>query len=316
MLKLAERIINGYRMTSENDYSIFETADLEELCESADQIRRALCGDQMDLCTIINGRSGRCSEDCKFCAQSGHHCTGIDEYGFIDQKEIEEDCARVAQKGLNRYSIVTAGRGLHGEDFDKAVAAFQLLHEKYDIELCASSGFETKEELLRLKEAGVYTIHENLETSRNFFPNICTTHTYDDKIREIKLAKSLGLHVCSGGIIGMGESMEDRRDMALALAELDVYSIPINILQPIPGTPLQGCTRLTEAEILRTVAMFRFINPTSLIRIAAGRNYFAAGGRKLFTSGANATITGDMLTTVGNNTDQDLQMLRELGYHC
>ena len=156
--------------------------------------------------------------------------------------------------------------------------------------------------------------HENIETSRRNFPNICTTHSYEDKIKEIKIAKEIGLSVCSGGIIGMGENWEDRIDMAVSLSELGITSIPINALMPIEGTPYGDLKPLTEEEILRSVAIFRYYNPTAYIRMAAGRSYFKDGGRKLFQAGVNATITGDMLTTVGNDTKQDKEMLTKLGF--
>lgn len=188
------------------------------------------------------------------------------------------------------------------------------MNEECEIELCASHGLLNKEQLDRLREVGVSMYHANIETSKRNFPNVCTTHTYEDKIKEIKLAQDAGLRVCSGGIIGMGETWEDRIDMAISLFELEIESIPINALMPIKGTYYEDFQPLTEDEILRTLAIFRYINPTTYIRMAAGRNYFKDGGKNVFLSGANATITGDMLTTVGNNTAQDKEMLINLGF--
>lgn len=314
MKTLAEEIINGRRLGRDADLSIFAAAELNDLCEGADKIREALCGSAVHLCTIINGRSGRCSEDCKFCAQSAYNHTGCDTYEMLDKETVLEDCKKREDAGVNSYSIVTAGKAVEGKELDKLVEIYKELKENCGISLCASNGFLTKEAFIRLKEAGVSTYHCNIETSKANFHNICTTHSYEDKIEEIKLAKSVGLKVCSGGIIGMGESFDDRIDMAVSLSELGVLSIPINILIPIKGTPLGDLEPLSKDEILRTVAMFRFINPTAYIRIAAGRNYFEDGGRILFKSGANAAITGDMLTTIGNNTSQDIEMFREMGF--
>lgn len=315
-LKLAEEIIEGRRLTREDDLSGFEQAELSCLCQGADKIRQALCGNEVNLCSIINGRSGRCSENCKFCAQSAHHHTTCETYGFLSTQEILDGCRHASQKGVNRYSIVTAGRTLEGADLEAAVSAYQAMKETYpNMVLCASHGLMKEEDLRRLKEAGVDHYHANLESSRRFFPLICTTHTYEDKLEEIRRARAAGLGICSGGILGMGETFEDRVDLALQLAELEVESIPLNFLIPIPGTPLESLPPLTPDEILRIVAVFRYINPTAYIRIAAGRSYFNDGGRALFLSGANATLTGDMLTTTGNNTDQDLAMLSELGFH-
>ena len=314
MKKLAKEIIDGRRLNKTDDLEILLTTNLKELSEGANEIRKELCGNKADLCTIINGRSGKCSENCKFCAQSTHHNTNITEYDFLDPNLILEDCKKNEANGIHRYSIVTAGRSLTGDAFDKAIQAYKKMHAECSINLCASHGFLSEEEFIRLKEAGVTMYHSNIETSKNHFKNICTTHSYDDKINEIKLAQKVGLKVCSGGIIGMGETWIDRIDMAISLAELDVVSIPINVLMPIKGTPLENIERLSEEDILRTIAIFRFINPTAYIRMAAGRTYFLDGGPKIFLSGANATITGDMLTTVGNNTYQDKIMLTNLGF--
>lgn len=314
MIKLANEIINGRRLTKEDDLSVFLTADLDELCQGADSIRKALCGDRVDLCSIISGRSGHCSENCKFCAQSAHNHTGCNVYGFLDQETIMEGCAHASEQGVDRYSIVTSGRTMDGEDLEKSIAAYQAMHEKYpDMILCASHGLMTGENLKRLKDAGVKMYHSNVETSERFFPEICTTHTYADKLNEIRLAKEAGLEICSGGIMGMGETWQDRLDMAVLLAELEIDSIPLNFLLPIKGTPLEKNKPLDVDEITRIVAIFRYINPTAYIRIAAGRSYFDDGGERLFRSGANATLTGDMLTTVGNNTAQDREMLCKLG---
>lgn len=314
MEKLAKDIIDGRRLTRNDDLSVFEHANLGELASGADRIRKALCGNRVHLCTIINGRSGKCGEDCKFCAQSSSSQTGCETYDMLDEETILKDCRKKEAAGVHSYSIVTAGRTVAGKDLDKLVNIFKHLHKECNVHLCSSNGLLSYDAFERLKGAGVETYHENIETSRKNFPNICSTHTYDDKIEKIRLAKKAGLNVCSGGIIGMGETWEDRVDMAVSLSELEIFSIPLNALRPIPGTPFGDLTPLTEDEIVRTVAMFRYINPTAYIRIAAGRAYFEDGGRRLFRSGANATITGDMLTTVGNNIKQDMEMFTEMGF--
>lgn len=314
ILKLSNEIIAGRRLTSGEDKSFFITADLEKLCVGADQIRRALCGDHVDLCSIINGRSGRCSENCKFCAQSAHNCTGINEYGFLDEEDILAECRHNAERGVHRFSIVTAGRTLSGSDFEKAVSAYKKMNDECDIELCGSHGFLTDEQFRRLREAGVKRYHCNIETSRRNFPNICTSHTFDDKIACIKRAQAAGLEVCSGGIIGMGETWEDRIDMADTLAGLGVRSVPINALMPIKGTPFDGLKRLSEDDILRTVAIFRYILPEANIRLAAGRDLMRDCGKQAFLSGADSTITGDMLTTSGNDISSDKTMLIDMGF--
>ena len=215
---------------------------------------------------------------------------------------------------MDRFSIVTAGKALTGEEFEKAIHAYETMHRECKIDLCASMGFLNAEQLHRLHEAGVTSYHHNIETSKRNFPNICTTHTYDMKIETLKLVKEEGMCACSGGIIGMGETWEDRLDMAISLAELGIDSIPINALMPIPGTPLEGQEQLSEADILRTIAFFRYINPDANIRLAAGRALLTNDGETAFQAGASATITGNMLTTVACATIRsDRNMLESLG---
>lgn len=314
MKALADEIIAGRRITRQDDLNMFLTCDLKELCEGADRIREYFIGDKVDLCSIINGRSGRCPEDCKYCAQSAHNHTSCEIYDFLPEEKIVETCKLNESEGVDRFSIVTSGRALSGEEFEKAVHAYETMHAKFRIDLCASMGFLNAEQLHRLHEAGVTSYHHNIETSKRNFPNICTTHTYEQKIETLKLVKKEGMCACSGGIIGMGETWEDRLDMAVSLAELGIDSIPINVLMPIEGTPLENQPRLTEDEILRTIAFFRYINPEANIRLAAGRALLTNDGEIAFQSGASATITGNMLTTVACATIRsDKQMLENLG---
>jgi len=314
MQTLAAEIIQGRRLTRLDDLTPLLQAGLEDLCAGADQIRKALRGAGYELCTIINARSGRCGEDCTFCAQSCHHQTQAQEYPFLEVEEIVRQGKRDEAAGVQRYSLVTAGRAVTGPELDQALAAYRRLREETGLGLCASFGFQSVEDFRRLKEAGVSRYHANLETSRRNFPNICTTHSYQDKIDNIRRAKQAGLQICSGGIVGLGETWEDRLELALDLAELEVDSIPLNLLTPIPGTPLEGTPPLSVEEVRRIVAVFRYINPTAWIRMAAGRGRFADGGAILFRSGANSAITGDMLTTTGTNIAQDLDLMKQGGF--
>lgn len=311
--ELASKIIDGLRLTRNNNLSFFKTEDLKELTSAADKIRAHFMGEKIDLCTIINGRSGRCGENCKFCAQSAFNHTSCEEYNFLEEDKIFDTAKLNQDEGVHRFAIVTAGKSLCGKDFDKAIHAYERMHKELSINLCASMGFITREQFKALKKAGVSYYHHNIETSRRNFPNICTSHTYEMKIQTIKIAQEEGLNVCSGGIIGMGETFEDRIDMALSLSELNIRSIPINALMPIPGTPLENNKPLTEDEILRTLAMFRFINPQAHIRLAAGRKLLSENGRKAFESGCSATITGNMLTTSGSTIRDDIKMISEMG---
>ena len=314
MINLAKEIIDGRRINREDDLSVFLTCDLDELCKGADMIREHFVGSRIDLCSIINGRSGRCPEDCKYCAQSAHYKTECEVYDFLSQDELVNACKLSEEEGVHRFSIVTAGKALTGEEFEKSIEAYKEMNEKCDIELCASMGFLTKEQLHELHEAGVSSYHHNIETSKRNFPNICTTHTYEQKMNTLKMVKEEGMYVCSGGIIGMGETWEDRLDMAVSLSEVPADSIPINALMPIKGTPLYGMERISNEDILRTIAFFRYINPTADIRLAAGRALLENDGEIAFKSGASATITGNMLTTAACATIRsDKEMIESLG---
>lgn len=310
---LTQEIIDGYRISRQDDLTIFLDAPLETLQEGAHRLQEHFCGKHIDLCTIINGRSGRCSENCKYCAQAACHHTGIDEYSFLSKEEIIANAKANQDAGVNRFSIVTSGRALAGKEFEAALDTYRDMKHTLTIDLCASHGILTREQFRRLRDAGVTSYHHNIETSRRFFPEICTSHTYDDRIKTIRIAQEEGLNVCSGGIIGMGETWEDRLDMAISLAELNIQSIPINALMPIPGTALENRPRLSAEEILRTIAIFRFINPTANIRLAAGRKLLHDNGASAFQNGASASITGNMLTTSGTTIKEDMELLNKLG---
>ena len=311
--QIAEKIISGEHLTRGDNFEFLLTTPLEELQHGAHLIQKNFCGNHIDLCTIINGKSGRCGENCKYCAQSACHKTGIDEYDFLSAEEILAAAKLNENFGVNRFSIVTSGRALSGKDFDKAIEAYKILRENLKIDLCASHGILTEEQLKKIRDVGVSSYHHNIETSRRFFPKICTSHTFDDRIKTIKLAQKVGLNVCSGGIIGMGENFQDRIDMAVELSELKIKSIPINSLMAVKGTALEDIPPLKPEEILRTIAIFRFINPDANIRLAAGRKLLPDNGASAFLNGASASITGNMLTTSGTTIKDDMKLLKKLG---
>ncbi len=311
-IKLAKEISEGRRLTRNEDVSGLLTCDLKELSAGADLLRRHFSGDNVDLCTIISGKNGNCGENCRFCAQSAHSHTGCEVYDLLDFDRIFAEAKAHEEEGVDRFAIVISGHHPSDSDFEKLIRIYENLHQKLHISLCASLGFLSSEQFERLYRAGVRSYHNNIETSRRYFPKICTTHTFDDKVANIKRAAAAGLKVCSGGIIGMGETPEDRIDMAFDLQELGIGSIPINTLLPIPGTPLENLPLLSPDEILRTVAQFRYINPEADIRIAAGRKLLPENGKAAFTGGASATITGNMLTTTGSTVREDIKMLQAL----
>ncbi len=310
---LADDIISGYRLKRGHDMSLLLHAPLSEMQEGAYRIQKHFFGNHIDLCTIINGRSGRCGENCRYCAQSACHSTGIEEYDFLPGEEILKNAKANQEAGVNRFSVVTSGRAFGGKDFDRALEIYREMRRTLSIELCASHGLLTREQFRKLREAGVKSYHHNIETSRRFFPEICTSHTYEDRIQTIHAAQAEGLEVCSGGILGMGENWEDRLDMAVSLAELEIRSIPLNALTPIPGTGLENRPVMEAEEFLRAIALFRFINPEAHIRLAAGRKLLPQNGAGAFQAGASASITGNMLTTSGTTIREDLEMLQRLG---
>ena len=310
---LCERVLSGETITREQAVELYNQP-LEPLCAAADRIRRTFCQDAFDLCTIINGKSGKCSENCKFCAQSAHNHTGAAVYPLLSAEEITAEAKKNDAQGVLRYSIVTSGKRLSDDEVEAMCEAVRQIRAETGISVCVSFGLLDQKQYEKLRDAGVTRVHNNLETSRRNFPNICTAHTYDDKIAAIRAAQAAGLTVCSGGIMGLGENVEDRIDMALTLRELDIHSVPVNVLNPISGTPLEHCIPLTEDEVRRIVAVYRFLLPDASIRLAGGRGLLLDKGRACFLSGANAAISGDMLTTAGITVETDRRMLQELGY--
>lgn len=313
VMSIAEEIIRGRRLNRDEDLGWLLEAELSELQAGAFLLQKHFRGNHIDLCTIVNGRSGRCSENCKYCAQSAYHHTGVEEYPLMSKEELFRHAKANQEGGANRFSIVTSGRALSGKEFETVLEAYKEMNDTLSIHLCASHGILTEEQLQKLYEAGVRQYHHNIETSKRYFPEICTSHTYDDRIKTIKLAQKAGLNVCSGGIIGMGETWADRIDMAISLSELNIKSIPINSLMAIPGTKLEGMPPLSGDDILRTIALFRFINPEADIRMAAGRKLMPENGATAFKAGASASITGNMLTTSGTTMKDDLEILKKLG---
>ena len=311
--KLTARILDGHR-AARDEILALNGEPTEELCAGAEGIRKAICGDAFDICTIINAKSGRCSENCKFCAQSSFYRTKIEEYPLLGSEEILNEAKRSADKGVMRFSIVTSGKRPSREEIEKIGKAVRDIRKNADISVCASIGLVDGEDLKYLKSCGLSRIHNNLESSREFFKEVCTTHAYDEKTATITEARKAGLSVCSGGMIGLGETMEDRIDLAMTLRSLEVKSVPINILNPIEGTPYAGNERLPLEEILRTIALFRFIMPDAFLRLAGGRALYDDLAEKCLGCGINALISGDMLTTRGISIDTDMELIERSGF--
>ncbi len=281
---------------------------------SANRIRERYKGRKINLCSIINAKSGKCGEDCAFCSQSVHHKTDIEEYSLLNSDRILEGAQQASASGAHKFGIVISGKGIEApEDLEGICLSIKRLREKSSIHRCASLGILNNELAHRLKEAGLQEYHHNLETARSFFPDICTTHGYNEAVETIKTAKEAGLRVCCGGIFGMGESPEQRIELAFTLKELDVDSIPLNFLHPIAGTRLEGAVPLRPMEILKIIATYRFILPTKDIKVAGGREYNLRNLQSMiFAAGANSIMAGNYLTTKGRNFEEDLQMIEDL----
>ncbi len=312
--ELSKKVMDGY-VPSKNDVLELLDVPIDRLSCHADRLRRHFCQDNFDVCTIINVKSGNCSEDCKFCAQSAYYDTAIAQYPLLSNDKLKKQTLDVYAQGLKRISYVSSGPRLNDDEFKRIVEVITTIkNEHSDIYLCVSLGKLNMLQVQKLKDAGVDRIHNNLETSKTYFASVCSTHTYQDKLDTIKHIDNSHMRICSGGIFGIGESWEDRIDLALQLRRLNVQSIPINILNPIKNTPLENSTVLSNEETCRIIAIYRFINPQAYIRLAGGRLLLDDNGRKAFRSGANAAILGNMLTTRGPSYESDIKMIKELGY--
>ena len=310
--EIKERLLDGGKISREEALELASYPDLDALCDAADEISRHYQGTTVDSCSIVNARSGQCGEDCKWCAQASRHQTGCQNYRFLSEDETMEAAHHNEREGIRRFSLVTSGRTVTDSDLEEFCRIYERLDKETDLYLCASMGLLAKHQLERLHKAGVKRYHCNMETSSKVFPTLCSTHTPEDKKRTIGWARELGMAICSGGIIGMGETMEDRIDFAFELAEMDVDSVPMNILDPIPGTPLEGTPLISEEEIIRTAALFRFILPQKSIRFAGGRIRLShASMLRMLRGGVNGVLMGDMLTTVSNTIKDDRRLFAE-----
>jgi biotin synthase len=313
--ELVDRIKAGGEITCAEALAIgvLEGEGLYELFLGALKLSRHFHGNRVDLCSIINARSGRCSEDCVFCAQSGHYHTGVSVYPLLSTEEVLEKALEMQSRGARRFALVTSGRGITGRDFEKVLDIYKTLREKTGLGLCASLGIIDYARARDLRDAGVSRYHHNIETSRSYYPEICTTHSFGERVETIRSAGEAGLEICSGGIIGLGEKWEHRVEMAFQLKELGVTSVPVNILTPIRGTPLQDRTVPRPLEVLRTAAMFRLVLPGAVIRLCGGREAALRDLQSLaLLAGVNGLMVGNYLTTGGRGVEDDIQMLKDL----
>ena len=318
---MLELIRNAYQEIRNNNPINRETAqqlsicpDQQTLCSVADEIRCHFMGDHFHLCSIINARSGNCTEDCRFCAQSARYQTGVATYTSIDPELAMEIAMDNENHGVHRLSLVTSGHSVDKKTLAELETLYQKINQQTSMDLCASMGFLDRNLAEHLTSMGVSRYHCNLEASEKRFPEICSSHTWQDKVKTLKIARLAGMSLCSGGIAGMGETMEERIDLAFELRQLGIRSIPVNILTPIPGTPLADLKPLPLQEVLTTIALFRFINPDAVIRMAGGRQQLGSDQYRCFAAGANGAIVGNYLTTRGSSIADDLKELQAMGF--
>lgn len=318
--RFEEKTLKGVGLSYEEGCALINLPDthLFDILASSEKVRKFFKGYEVNLCSIINAKSGHCPEDCTFCSQSAHYDTGVKTYPMAEPQKIVEAAKAASQCGAREFSIVTSGTSV-SKDNDVNILAQALrditaLKSELPIERCASLGIMNAETLQKLKGAGLQSYHHNLETARSFFPNICTTHNYEDDVNTVRTAKRLGFYTCCGGVFGLGESREQRVELAETLRELDVDSIPINFLNPRPGTPLENANNLTPIQCLKIIALYRFMLPTKDIVICGGRQVNLRDMQSLiFAAGANGMMIGNYLTTPGRQPEEDLRMVRDLG---
>ena len=313
---LKERVLQKEIIGADNAIRLFEEGKDKpfHLFAAAAEIRESFKGKTINLCGIVNAKSGRCSENCKFCAQSAHYKTDASIYPLISSDQMIAEAKSAAESGAHFFGIVTSGKKISGKEEWKTIHDAIRGIRHLGIKPCASLGIIGRAEAQELKGAGLIRYHHNLETSRSFFKNICTTHDYEEDVETVRIAKAAGLSVCCGGLIGLGESIHHRIELAITLRELEVDSVPVNILNPIAGTPLEQTPSLSPLEILSTIAILRFLLPDKDIKLCGGKE---KNLRQLLplglVAGCNSLMTGNYLTTLGRDTALDLEMIRDLG---
>lgn len=310
-----EDMMKAFDNFSREDYIKLYDLPLEELIKISGEITKENFDNTVEACSIISAKTGACSEDCKYCAQSKHNHAEIECHPLLDVETVKKAAQSARDNGASRFCIVTSGRAPQGKDFEKILEMVRAVSSIEGLHCCASLGLLTEEQIEQIKEAGVERFNHNINTSANYHKNICTTHTFGDRVNTVKMIQKHGIEACCGVIIGMGESREDRVDMALSLKELNPKTVPINFLNPIKGTPLEGYEdKIDEEEILKTICIFRIVLPKALLRYAGGRTTRLSDfNQKLgIIAGINSILVGNYLTTCGSKADEDEKMLKEL----
>ncbi len=315
--RLAAQALRGEAMTRDEALAVLRTPDerLPELLQATFTVRRRYHGKRVKICVLQNAKSGLCPEDCGYCSQSSVSKAPIEKYNLLTKAQLIDGARRAVEAGGKRYCMVTSSRGPSPRDIDHFVEAVEEIKRLYpELEICLSLGLMTAEQARRLKVAGVGWVNHNLNTSRRFYPSICSTHTYDDRIETVRNVREAGLHTCCGGIIGMGERDEDIVELAFTVRELAIDSIPVNFLHAIPGTPLQETRELTPTKGLKALCLFRLLNPQAEIRAAGGREINLRSTQAMALYAANSIFVEGYLTTPGQQAAGALQMITDLGF--
>lgn len=302
--------MNTLKLSKEELLKLYNM-DLDELLQKSSEFVK----DEIEFCSIVNARNGKCSQNCKYCAQSSHYRTDIESYPLMDADKVIEAANEAKKYGADRFAIVTSGKNPAEEDFDKVVGLINELNKVEGIKSCASIGILDEEMAEKLAKSGLKRFHHNINTCRSYYPEVCTTHTFDDRINTCKLVKKYGMELCCGVILGMGETVEQRIEMAMELAEIQPDSIPINILMPIPQTPFENYhDKIDEENILRTLAVFKIANPDSVLRFCGGRMRLSDKNQeKALKTCVEGILIGNYLTTTGKSPSEDIKTVEKLG---
>ena len=311
---IGRRAASGEPVSRDELLALAEHPDPEQVWRAADEVRRVRHGTRFSLCAIVNARSGGCTEDCRFCAQSARHRTGAPRYDFVDEEHAVALARRLDAHGVRRFSFVASGRGPDTAFLQRLAGLAQRVRQASRLSLCASLGLLDAVQAETIAAMGVRRYHCNLETAAAFFPSVCSTHGWREKVATLTRAREAGLELCSGAIVGLGETWPHRVDLALSLRRLGIRSIPVNLLTPIDGTPLAGAAPPSLEEALTAVALFRLANPDAVVRMAGGRQQYGAEQYRFFRAGANGAIVGHYLTTRGTELAEDLEAIAGLGY--
>jgi biotin synthase len=312
----AQRVIHGGEISRSQARALLEVSgdDLWDLLYAAHRIRRHFHANTVTFCSIVAAKFGDCSEDCSFCAQSVHHNAPISARPMMDAREVVTTMRDAKRHGASAFGVVNQGRGPASHDWQQVLGAVRGMNEVEGTCRCASLGILTEDQARDLKHAGLQRYNHNLESSRDFYKNVCTTHTWDERYETVRLAKQLGLETCCGGIFGMGESLDDRVSLAFSLKELNPNVVPLNFLYPVPGTPMEHAEPLAPLEILKTIAVFRFVLPRQDLKVAGGRERNLRDLQSwIFYAGATSALVGNYLATFGRSYGEDLQMINDLG---